>query len=74
MNIDFSVIKNTRIHERWNVQFRAEAFNVANRVNLLEPNATFVAGANGQNSSSTFGTINSSRDARLVQLGLKILF
>ena len=56
------------------MQFRAEAFNVANHVNLLEPNGTFVAGSNGQNSSSTFGTIVSSRDARLVQLGLKVLF
>jgi outer membrane receptor protein involved in Fe transport len=73
-NIDLSVLKNTRVHERWNVQFRAESFNFANHVNLLQPNTTFVPGADGHNSSSTFGTITSSRDARIIQLGLKILF
>src|SRR2546422_8625112 len=31
VNIDLSVIKNTRIRERWNVQFRAESFNFANQ-------------------------------------------
>ena len=34
----------------------------------------FVPGADGRNSSSTFGTITSARDARIVQLGLKVLF
>jgi hypothetical protein len=74
LNLDFSIIKNTRLRERWNAQFRAESFNLLNKVNLLEPNTTFVPGANGLNSSSTFGTITSSRDPRNVQLGLKILF
>ena len=74
VNIDFSIAKNTRIRERWNAQFRAESFNFANHVNLLSPNTTFVPGVDGRNSSSTFGTITSARDARIVQLGLKILF
>lgn len=74
VSFDFSIFKNTKIKERWTVQFRAESFNVLNKVNLLEPNTTFVAGANGLNSSSTFGTILSARDPRNVQLGLKILF
>src|SRR5262249_35122542 len=43
-NIDLSIIKNTRIRERWNVQFRAESFNFPNHVNLLSPNTTFVPG------------------------------
>jgi hypothetical protein len=74
VNIDFSIIKNTRIRERWNVQFRAESFNFPNHVNLLPPNANFVPGVDGRNSSSTFGTITSARDARIIQLGLKLLF
>src|SRR2546422_11778095 len=74
VNIDLSVIKNTRIRERWNVQFRAESFNFANHVNLLPPNTSFVPGVDGRNSSSTFGTITSARDARIIQLGLKLLF
>jgi hypothetical protein len=74
VNIDFSIIKNTKIHERFNLQIRAESFNFTNHVNLLEPNTTFVPGTNGRNSSSTFGTIVSARDARIVQVGLKLLF
>ena len=74
VNVDFSIIKNTRIRERWNVQFRVESFNFANHVNLLPPNTSFVPGVDGRNSSSTFGTITSARDARIIQLGLKLLF
>ena len=34
----------------------------------------FVAGPNGLNQSATFGTINSARDPRIIQLGLKLTF
>jgi hypothetical protein len=74
IGIDFSIFKNTIFHEHWNVQLRAEAFNVINHVNLLEPNGTFVPGSNGQNISGTFGVITAARDPRLLQLGLKLLF
>ena len=74
ISVDLSVFKSTIFHERWNIQFRAEAFNVINHVNLLEPNATFVPGTNGQNSSGSFGVITNARDPRLMQLGLKFLF
>ncbi len=47
-------------------QFRLEAFNVFNRVNFRGPN--------GNRSSSAFGTINSTYDARQLQLGVKVLF
>jgi len=30
MNLDFSLIKNGRIHERVNAQFRLEFFNITN--------------------------------------------
>jgi hypothetical protein len=73
-NMDFSLIKNTTLKERLNVQFRAEAFNVDNHVNLGFPNTAFVAGANGANVSSTFGTITSSRASRSIQLGMKLIF
>lgn len=74
VNWDLSLIKDTRISERINLQFRAESFNFLNHVNYGLVNDTFVAGPDGKNQSATFGTINSARDARVMQLGLKLIF
>jgi hypothetical protein len=74
INFDLSVIKDTRITERVNLQFRAEAFNVANHVNLGLADDTFGAGPDGRNSRAQFGTITSARDARIMQLALKLIF
>ena len=73
-NIDFSMIKNTKVREKTSLQFRAEAFNLDNHVNLGFPNTGFSPGSTGSNVSSTFGTITSARAPRTVQLGLKLLF
>lgn len=74
LNFDLSVIKDTTITERLKLQFRGEAFNFVNHRNLGSPNVSFSAGANGLNNSSTFGTITSARDPRIMQFGLKLLF
>lgn len=73
-NWDLSFIKDTYIGERVNVQFRAEAFNVMNRVNYRLANDAFRAGPDGFNSSGTFGTITSAREPRRLQFGLKVIF
>jgi hypothetical protein len=73
-NLDFSFIKDTVIKERFKLQFRAEAFNLTNRVNLGLANDNFAAGPDGRNNSASFGTITSSRDARVGQLALKLIF
>jgi hypothetical protein len=73
-NLDLSVIKTTNLTEKVSLQFRAESFNFANRVNMLSPNTTFVPGPDGRNQSGTFGTITRSRDARVIQLALKVIF
>jgi hypothetical protein len=66
-SVDFSLVKNTRLTERVNLQFRAEAFNAANHTLLGDPDTTF--------GSPTFGTINSTRlDNREIQLALRLLF
>jgi hypothetical protein len=66
-SVDFSLVKNTRLTERMNLQFRAEAFNAANHTLLGDPDTTF--------GSPTFGTINSTRlDNREIQLALRLLF
>ena len=74
VNWDLSAIKNTRVGERFNVQFRAEAFNFLNHVNLGIPNGTFTPGTNGKNINGAFSSITSARDARNVQFGLKFIF
>jgi hypothetical protein len=73
-NWDLSFIKNTSITERFRLQFRAEMFNFLNSVNLGLPAGGFSPGPNGRNQSGTFATITSARDARNIQLGLKLLF
>lgn len=74
VNWDFSLLKTTRLTERVNLQFRAEAFNILNHVNLGLPNAAFVPGLDGKNSSGSFGVISSARDPRQIQFGLKLRF
>jgi len=74
VSMDSSLIKNTRIRERFNLQFRAEAFNVLNKTNFLNPGTTFGAGANGLNNNANFGVVTGARDPRNIQLALKLLF
>lgn len=73
-NMDLSLIKDTRIRERLRLQFRAEAFNWLNHVNLGLVNASFSPGPDGRNVNGAMGTINSARDARILQFGLKLIF
>jgi hypothetical protein len=74
VNWDLSFIKNTRFTERFNLQFRTEMFNFLNHVNLAAPNTTFSPGPSGFNQSGSFGVITAARDARTIQLSLKLMF
>lgn len=73
-DVDFSLFRTFRLRERFNLQFRAETFNLFNHANLLQPNGTFVPAANGQNGSGTFGTISTSSTARNIQFALRLTF
>ncbi len=69
---DFSAMKDTAIHERLTLQFRAEIFNLLNRANFNTPNLiTFTpSGVSG-----TPGAITStSTTSRQVQFGLKLIW
>jgi len=69
---DFSAIKNTTLHERLSLQFRAEIFNMLNRANFNTP-SLIVFTPTGL--SGTAGAITStSTTARQVQFGLKLLW
>jgi hypothetical protein len=69
---DFSVLKDTPIRERLNLQFRAELFNILNHPNFNTPNAvTFTP----TGVSPTAGVITStSTTSRQIQFGLKLLW
>lgn len=67
-NMDLSAIKDNRLTEQVRLQFRVEAFNWLNHVNLGLPNGGFSAGPDGRNQSAAFGTIVSARDARIINL------
>ena len=65
-NVNASLIKNTALTERFNLQLRAEFFNLFNRPNFNLPD-NFLG-------SPTFGRITSARDPRHIQFGAKLLF
>jgi hypothetical protein len=66
-NFDVSLFKNTDLTEKLKLQFRAEAFNVFNRVQFGVPNVNI--------NSNAFGVISSQQNSpRNLQLGLRLLF
>jgi hypothetical protein len=64
--VDLGLSKDTKVRERLTIQFRADAFNLFNRVNLFNPD--------GNLGSPTFGRSTAAFAPRVIQLGLKILF
>ena len=68
INTDFSLIKNTRFREKYNVQFRAEFFNVFNHPALAPPVTDVTNAQFGQIISSIGGS------ERNIQFGLRFLF
>jgi carboxypeptidase family protein len=71
-DLDFSLFKNTAISERTNLEFRAEFFNLFNRVNFGPPNTTVFA--NGGISASAGLITNLATNPRQIQFGLKLIF
>jgi hypothetical protein len=68
-NFDIALLKDTKITESTQVQFRAEAFNVFNHAQFNNPSGNFNnTGAGG------FGFVTSARDPRIMQLALKFIF
>ncbi len=73
VNTDFSVTKNTKIAERFTLQFRSEMFDVFNHPNFGNPVLTTTSGSFGRILSTRFptGDFGSSRQ---IQFALKLLF
>ena len=79
-DLDFSLFKNNpirRISESFNIQFRAELFNVLNHPNFLPPTggAADMFDASGNLLKSSAGVLTStSNDSREVQFALKLVW
>ncbi len=77
VDLDYAVMKETQIREKFRVQFRAEFFNLLNHANFALPNASvFVQAPNGGgNPNPTFGKITATTtSSRQIQLALKFMF
>ncbi|MGH8244961.1 MAG: TonB-dependent receptor domain-containing protein, partial [Gammaproteobacteria bacterium] len=65
--VDFTLTKNTRFAERWNLQFRTEVFNVSNTPRFAPPNQSF--------GNAQYGVISAQGNLpRIVQFGLKLIY
>ncbi|ADW70977.1 TonB-dependent receptor domain-containing protein [Granulicella tundricola] len=64
---DLGIFRNFRIFRESEFQLRGEAFNVLNHTNLGAPAVTATT-------ATTFGTITSAREARILQIGGKLSF
>ena len=89
-NLDFSLLKNFRIHEGMNLQFRTEFFNIANHPNFNLPNRTLRTGPSylpalpggaypiqniGAKDSGQPGQIGSTiQPMRIIQLAMRFTF
>ena len=83
VNVDFSVLKNfpiTKISEQFNIQFRAEFFNVINHINYLPPydlGGSSMLLLYNQDGSVAFPKVYLDQQAgnsRQIQFGLKVNF
>jgi hypothetical protein len=75
--VDVSLFKTFKLTEVLKLQFRAEAFNVFNRVNLFLPNASLQYTPTLQPDDAgaiTFGKSTGAFDPRQLQFALKLLF
>jgi outer membrane receptor protein involved in Fe transport len=73
LDTDFSLIKNTKLTERFNLQFRAEFFDIFNQANFGNPVLNVQSGSFGLITSTRFppGDTGSSRQ---LQMALKLQF
>jgi hypothetical protein len=80
INMDFAVFKNNhirRISESFNIQFRAEMFNILNRANFAPPvlpDQTDIFNGDGSLNESAGQLKSTVTDAREIQFGIKFVW
>ena len=73
VNTDFSIVKNTKLTERLNLQFRTEVFDLFNHPNFGDPTNTATSSAFGKILATRF-SVGDFGSARQIQFALKLLF
>jgi hypothetical protein len=71
-NIDFSLLKDTQLTERFKMEFRAEFFNIVNHSQFSRVDGNISDGDVTQ--GGTFGKVLNVRDPRLIQFALKVIW
>jgi len=80
--LDFSAFKQFKLSERFNLEFRAEFFNILNHPNFNAPNfggnGVVAIGGSGNITDPHFGEVGSTRDApfdpRQIQFAMKLYY
>jgi hypothetical protein len=72
-NVDFSMLKETKLGETRNLEFRAEFFNIFNHPAFAQPDTTFGTPSFGQ-IFNTLGSTLGAGTSRQIQLALKFSF
>jgi hypothetical protein len=72
-NIDFSVLKNTKLSEKLTLQLRAEAFDLFNHANFGQPGRVVGTASFGRITNTRFPT-GDSGSSRQIQFAAKLMF
>jgi hypothetical protein len=76
-NFDFAMLKNTKVSEKLDIQFRAEFFNTTNHPNFRAPESfTLFTGtaANPAPNPNVGRILTTANSSRQIQFGLKFIF
>jgi hypothetical protein len=73
-NFDMVIAKNTKISERFVVEFRSEYYNLFNHPNFAQPDNFITDGALFGQSSAEVGRNDGTTGARQLQFGMKLHF
>jgi hypothetical protein len=80
-NWDFAILKNTQLTERFNLQFRAELFNLWNHAQFLTPSGllsfscpVLTSTSGCAQTTSSAGQVTGTQPPRIGQLSLKLNF
>ena len=73
-NLDIALTKNTRINERFTLQFRADAFDSLNQTNFTNPVTTVGSSTLGIITGGTRYAAGDFGTSRQLQMSMKLLF